>query len=108
MLRFGAPMLTDIYLPYCLQSQLKTASACLIALALYSSAAMAENNSAPTQQATAYGAPYTVIEECTRIGNKLGSVTRQQCLDRKLDDTGARSINGQAIMMKDYPPLPGR
>ena len=102
-------MPTDIHLPHCFsQSRLKSASACLIVLALFSSAAMAESNSAPTQHTTTYGTPTSVIEECTRIGNKLGSVTRQQCLDRKLEDTGARSVSGQAIMMKDYPPLPGR
>jgi len=46
-----------------------------------------------------------VIEECTRIGNKLGSVSVKACLDRHLSDTGARSVNGQAILMKEYPPL---
>lgn len=46
-----------------------------------------------------------VITECTRIGNKLGSVSIKACLDRQLSDTGARSVNGQAILMKEYPPL---
>ncbi|EAU54598.1 peptidase M14 [Mariprofundus ferrooxydans] len=49
-----------------------------------------------------------VIDECTRIGHKLGSVSLADCLDRHLSDTGSRSVNGQAIMMKEYPPLPGR
>lgn len=49
-----------------------------------------------------------VIDECTRIGHKLGSVSLADCLSRHLSDTGSRSVNGQAIMMKEYPPLPGR
>jgi len=49
-----------------------------------------------------------VVEECKRIGNKLGSVTTRQCLQAELHDTGARSINGQSIMMKEYPPSKSR
>ena len=49
-----------------------------------------------------------VIEECKRIGNKLGSVSTRLCLNSQLQDSGARSVNGQAILMKEYPPLPGR
>ncbi|PIX54938.1 MAG: peptidase M14 [Zetaproteobacteria bacterium CG_4_9_14_3_um_filter_54_145] len=49
-----------------------------------------------------------VIDECTRIGHKLGSVSLAGCLARSLSDTGTRSVNGQAILMKEYPPLPGR
>ncbi len=47
-------------------------------------------------------------QECDRIGNKLGSVSIEECLERKLLDTGARSVNGQAILIKDYPQLPTR
>ncbi|PJA31997.1 MAG: peptidase M14, partial [Zetaproteobacteria bacterium CG_4_9_14_3_um_filter_53_7] len=50
----------------------------------------------------------TVSEECKRIGNKLGSVSNRLCLDSHLQDTGARSVNGQAILMKEYPPLAAR
>ena len=49
-----------------------------------------------------------VVEQCTRIGNKLGSVTIKECLERGLKETGARSVNGQAILMKEYAPLPDR
>ena len=49
-----------------------------------------------------------VSEICKRIGNKLGSVSTRQCLESKLQDTGARSINGQAIIMKEYPPTPAQ
>jgi len=44
-------------------------------------------------------------QECNRIGHKLGSVSVQDCMDRKLKDTGARTVKGQAILMKEYPPL---
>jgi len=46
-----------------------------------------------------------VSEECKRIGNKLGSVTVEHCLGVGLTDTGARSVDGQAILIKEYPPL---
>jgi len=46
-----------------------------------------------------------VQQECTRIGNKLGSVSIQDCLKNQLSDTGARSVKQQAILMKEYPPL---
>jgi len=46
-----------------------------------------------------------VQEECQRIGHKLGSVSVTRCLHSQLQDTGARSVNGQAILLKEYPPL---
>ncbi|MDQ6993333.1 MAG: M14 family zinc carboxypeptidase [Mariprofundus sp.] len=49
-----------------------------------------------------------IIDECTRIGAKLGSVSLAACLARQLSDTGGRSVNGQSIMLKEYPPLPAR
>ena len=49
-----------------------------------------------------------VVEVCIRIGNKLGSVSIADCLDRNLKESGAQSVNGQAILIKEYPPLPQR
>ena len=46
-----------------------------------------------------------VQEECQRIGHKLGSVSVTRCLYSQLQDTGARSVNGQAILLKEYPPM---
>ncbi|MDQ6999119.1 MAG: M14 family murein peptide amidase A [Mariprofundus sp.] len=46
-----------------------------------------------------------MVEECTRIGKKLGSVTVKHCLAIHLSDTGERSVRGQAILIKEYPPL---
>ncbi len=54
------------------------------------------------------GTTDSAVEQCTRIGNKLGSVTIKECLERGLGETGARSVNGQAILMKEYAPLSGR
>ena len=75
---------------------------------LLSAAAVAADSHFLAQQVKASETPDSITEQCTRIGNKLGSVTIKQCLDRELEESGARSVNGQAIMMKDYPPLPGR
>ena len=49
-----------------------------------------------------------VAEACKRIGNKLGSVSVAGCLARHLQESGAQSVNGQAILIKEYPPLPQR
>ncbi len=49
-----------------------------------------------------------MAQECSRIGHKLGSISVRECLDRALVDTGARSVRGQAILMKEYPPLSGK
>jgi len=49
--------------------------------------------------------PASVQEECQRIGHKLGSVSVTRCLQSQLQDTEARSVNGQAILLKEYPPL---
>lgn len=47
-------------------------------------------------------------EQCTRIGNKLGSVNIKDCLDINLTATEGRSVNKQALLLKEYPPLPRR
>ncbi|MDQ6957277.1 MAG: M14 family murein peptide amidase A [Mariprofundaceae bacterium] len=49
--------------------------------------------------------PASIQEECQRIGHKLGSVSVTRCLQSQLQDTSARSVNGQAILLKEYPPL---
>ncbi|MDT8375271.1 MAG: M14 family murein peptide amidase A [Mariprofundaceae bacterium] len=84
------------------------ASVCLALFILLPTTAVAAGGFSPAQQVTPNGVPDSIVEQCTRIGNKLGSVTIRQCLDRKLENSGARSVNGQAIMIKEYPPLPGR
>lgn len=50
----------------------------------------------------------SVVKECNSIGRKLGSVSVRECLHKNLQDSGAFSVNGQAIMFKNYPPLPNR
>jgi len=65
----------------------------------------------PADEAVSTGALKTlspVQQECARIGHKLGSVSIRDCLSSKLTDSGARSVKSQAILMKEYPPLPGR
>jgi len=58
-----------------------------------------------TATAAEAASPSPVAQECNRIGHKLGSVSVRACMDRNLQDTGARSVRGQAILMKEYPPL---
>ena len=42
---------------------------------------------------------------CQSIGNKLSSVSIQECLDLQLVESGAYTSLGRAILYKEYPPL---
>jgi hypothetical protein len=50
----------------------------------------------------------TVDEECRRIGEKLASVTADECLERGLSISGGESVSGAPILFKEYAPLDGR
>jgi hypothetical protein len=50
----------------------------------------------------------SVGAECDRIGNKLASVSPQECLQRNLGLTEGLSVRGAPILMKEYPPLEAR
>jgi len=54
------------------------------------------------------GSSAPVLRECNEIGRKLGSISVRECLNRHLEDSGAYSINGKAILIKDYPPRVNR
>jgi hypothetical protein len=47
-------------------------------------------------------------EECRRIGEKLASVTQEECLERELVLSGGRAVSGAPILFKEYAPLDGR
>lgn len=49
-----------------------------------------------------------VQKVCQLIGNKLSSVSVQECLDRQLTQTGAYTADNLAIIYKEYPPLTTR
>jgi len=49
--------------------------------------------------------PDPVDSECTRIGNKLGSVNYEECMDRNLIASNGMSVLGAPILYKEYPPL---
>jgi len=49
-----------------------------------------------------------VEKECTKIGNKLGSVRVQDCLEINLTATEGRTVNNAPILLKEYPPLQRR
>jgi len=54
------------------------------------------------------GASALVVTECNSIGRKLGSVSVRECLHENMKDSGAYSVKGQPILIKDYPPLHNR
>ncbi len=49
-----------------------------------------------------------VDAECKRIGSKLGSVSYEDCVQLNLQPTNGSSVLGAPILIKEYPPLPGR
>ncbi len=49
-----------------------------------------------------------VDKQCNRIGNKLGSVSVEDCLTIKLSVTDGESFEGAPILIKEYPPLKKR
>lgn len=50
----------------------------------------------------------SIYELCRRISNKLASVSLGECTARRLSNTGATSVQGLPIAIKEYPPLPAR
>ena len=49
-----------------------------------------------------------VDTECRRIGQKLASVTPEECRDRGLKVSGGKTVSGAPILVKEYPPLDTR
>ena len=49
-----------------------------------------------------------VTAMCERIGNKLGSVDFEDCMNIGLETSGATSVEGAPILVKEYPPLANR
>lgn len=49
-----------------------------------------------------------IHEVCRLLGNKLSSVSVQECLDLKLVETGVYTEHGRAVLYKEYPPLASR
>ena len=45
---------------------------------------------------------------CRRIGNKLASVSVEECLERGLQPSAGVAVSGAPILIKEYPPLPSR
>jgi len=72
--------------------------------------ALAQSPPAATDQSYAQSVAEQdpVVSECQQIGDKLGSVSVKECLDRKLLATDGKSVLGTSILYKEYPPLPGQ
>lgn len=45
---------------------------------------------------------------CKRLSRKLASVSYRECRDSELRTTGAHSIEGTVLALREYPPLAGR
>ena len=54
---------------------------------------------------SAANAGQTVNNACKQISNKLSSVQNEQCLANQLTDSGFRSNQNKALLLKEYPPL---
>ena len=56
-----------------------------------------------------YAGEHTEVHQaCSLLGNKLSSVSVQECLNLQLVGTGAYTEQGRAILYKEYPPLATR
>ena len=63
----------------------------------------------PTEPQTAAATDVDAVDrECRRIGEKLGSVSYKECMDRGLSASTGKSVLGTPILYKEYPPLPPR
>jgi protein MpaA len=54
------------------------------------------------------GAAVTAEQTCQMIARKLGSVSLAHCRNRNLQASGAYSVHGLPLLIKEYPPLPPR
>ncbi|MBF0423597.1 MAG: succinylglutamate desuccinylase/aspartoacylase family protein [Magnetococcales bacterium] len=54
------------------------------------------------------GAVLTVEQTCERIGEKLGSVSKDDCMGHRFVASGGVSVQGIPILFKEYPPMAGR
>jgi hypothetical protein len=53
--------------------------------------------------------PHAIVERsCADLAAKLSSLDLASCLARDLVPTGAQSVNGNHLLIKEYPPLPDR
>nr|VFK14714.1 MAG: Succinylglutamate desuccinylase / Aspartoacylase family protein [Candidatus Kentron sp. LPFa] len=59
----------------------------------------------PTSQTSSV---ITVAQMCNRIGNKLGSISIQECLSHELSASGGLSVRQQPIVGKEYLPFVSR
>ncbi|MBF0414400.1 MAG: murein peptide amidase A [Magnetococcales bacterium] len=63
---------------------------------------------APPPPESPPGPVLSVEQTCGRIGDKLGSVSKADCLAHHLVASGGVSTQGTPILLKEYPPLSGR
>lgn len=52
--------------------------------------------------------PKSIEQLCMDIGNKLGSVDRNDCLQQALRSSGGTSVLGYPLAYKEYPPVEGK
>lgn len=60
-----------------------------------------------------YGVPepeaeLAIFELCQEVGNKLGSVSVENCLNQNLEFNGGLSVLGRPLAMREFPPLPDK
>ncbi len=68
----------------------------------YEIAARSSSNQGPASTETA------VSDLCEKISAKLASIGLEECLARNLVVSGGFSVRGTPILVKEYPPLPGK
>ena len=51
------------------------------------------------------GVDFRLESSCEKIGNKLGSVSIQECMDMKFSTTEGQSVKGDPILIKELPAI---
>ena len=67
----------------------------------------------PELELSYYGVPapkedLSIFDLCQEIGNKLGSVSVDDCLDQKFNSDGGQSVLGRPLAIKEFPELSSR
>ncbi|GEM_PF-804691 len=74
---------------------------------------LAETVPEPSVDISFFGLPtpevdFSIIDLCQEIGDKLSSVSVQDCLDQQLQSTGGFSVLKRPLAVREYPELPQR
>ena len=60
----------------------------------------------PVEKADRKNALFSIPDLCIKIGAKLGSVNKNECIEIGFQSSGGASVKGLPILVKEFPPMP--